>query len=95
MLGGGLSAALTPAQCIVKYKTSYYSFYLPVALGLILAGHGQEKTLQRCEEICLAMGEYFQIQDDYLDCFGDPAVIGKVGTDIQVGSLGSLGSAAV
>jgi geranylgeranyl pyrophosphate synthase len=27
-------------------------------------------------KICCTIGEYFQVQDDVLDCFGDPEVIG-------------------
>eukprot|EP00741_Cyanophora_paradoxa_P005217 tig00000852_g5057.t1 len=68
---------------IVKYKTAFYSFYLPVACGMILSGVADEAHLKLAEEICLDMGEYFQIQDDVLDCYGAPEVIGKIGTDIQ------------
>lgn len=68
---------------IVRYKTAYYTFYLPIAMGMILSGVTHRGTFEQAERICCDMGEYFQIQDDVLDCFGDPAVIGKVGTDIQ------------
>lgn len=65
------------------YKTAYYSFYLPVALALFFCDKATEDNLQTAKEILLLMGEYFQIQDDYLDNFADPSVLGKIGTDIQ------------
>ena len=68
---------------IVKYKTAYYTFYLPVAIGMLTSGVTSKVAFSLAEEICCSMGEYFQTQDDYLDCFGEAAVLGKVGTDIQ------------
>jgi len=70
-------------KLIVKYKTAYYSFYLPIAVAMLLAGIRSKPTFQIAEDILIPMGEYFQIQDDYLDCYGDPKVIGKVGRDIE------------
>ena len=72
-------------KLIVKYKTAFYSFYLPIAAGLILAGITDKKIFDLTQEICVQMGEYFQIQDDYLDCYADPEVLGKVGRDIEEG----------
>jgi farnesyl diphosphate synthase len=68
---------------IVKYKTAYYSFYLPVAVGLYIAQQATPEVMKVSEQILCVMGEFFQIQDDYLDCYGSPEVIGKIGTDIQ------------
>lgn len=68
---------------IYKYKTSHYSFYLPVALGMRLAGVEDASKYVTARRICLEMGHYFQAQDDFLDAFGDPEVTGKVGTDIE------------
>ncbi|KAK9468783.1 isoprenoid synthase domain-containing protein [Lipomyces arxii] len=67
---------------IVIYKTAYYSFYLPVALAMYMAGVSSEADLKQAHDVLIPLGEYFQIQDDYLDCYGDPEFIGKIGTDI-------------
>ena len=50
---------------------------------MIVSGIRDVNLYQKAREILLIMGEYFQIQDDYLDCYGAPAVIGKIGTDIE------------
>lgn len=68
---------------IVKFKTAFYSFYLPVASGLILAGVSNDQALKETQDICLAMGEYFQIQDDVLDCYADPETLGAKHTCVS------------
>nr|APG79411.1 FPS2 [Eucommia ulmoides]BAB60822.1 putative FPP synthase 2 [Eucommia ulmoides] len=67
---------------IVQYKTAYYSFYLPVACALVMSGENLDNHVD-VKNILVEMGTYFQVQDDYLDCFGDPKFIGKIGTDIE------------
>jgi len=70
-------------KAIVKYKTAYYTFYFPVYLAIILAGMNEPALLRDIETVLLKLGEFFQVQDDYLDCYGDPSVTGKVGRDIE------------
>ncbi|KAF8108390.1 hypothetical protein N665_0109s0017 [Sinapis alba] len=67
---------------IVQYKTAYYSFYLPVACALLMAGENLENHVD-VKNVLVDMGIYFQVQDDYLDCFADPETLGKIGTDIE------------
>lgn len=75
--------SLSKHSFIVIFKTAYYSFYLPVALAMYASGINDAKDLQQAQDVLIPLGEYFQIQDDYLDCFGTPEQIGKIGTDIQ------------
>ena len=75
---------------IVKYKTAFYSFEMPVKLALLLSGYADEAIFAQSRAVLVDMGVYFQVQDDYLDCYGAPEVIGKVGTDIQDNKCGWL-----
>jgi farnesyl diphosphate synthase len=81
-------------RLIVIYKTAFYSFYLPVALAMLVAKIPQSypspspssvypaviKPYEIALSILLEIGEYFQIQDDFLDYYIHPEKLGKVGT---------------
>ncbi|XP_017471068.1 PREDICTED: farnesyl pyrophosphate synthase-like [Rhagoletis zephyria] len=75
---------------LVMNKTSNHFFSLPIMLGLHLAGGAAKeedvkdrKIFDACEAITIELGQFLQIQNDFLDCFGNPDVTGKIGTDIQ------------
>lgn len=75
----------------IRNKTAFYSFVLPVHAALILAGEDTAEALAESGRAMCKLGDFFQIQDDYLDFYGDPAVTGKVGTDIEEGKCTWLG----
>ncbi|KAL0321036.1 UNVERIFIED_CONTAM: Farnesyl pyrophosphate synthase [Sesamum radiatum] len=81
-LFSGLNFLQSPHRRIAQYKSAYYSFYLPVACALLMAGENLENHAH-VKDVLIDMGIYFQVQDDYLDCFGDPGKMGKIGTDIE------------
>uniref|UniRef100_A0A336K2X4 Farnesyl pyrophosphate synthase n=1 Tax=Culicoides sonorensis TaxID=179676 RepID=A0A336K2X4_CULSO len=70
-------------KAIVRNKTSYYTFYLPVALAMNMTSWNDPEVFRQSRTILLEIGQFFQIQDDFLDVYGDPKVTGKIGTDIQ------------
>jgi hypothetical protein len=75
---------------IVRYKTAFYSFYLPVALAMYMAtipdsypppnDSPEIKPYANALSILLDIGQYFQIPLDFLDYHATPEKLGKVGT---------------
>ena len=52
---------------IVKYKTSYYSFQLPVALAMYLSNNFDTEMHRQANTILLEMGHFFQVQVYFLN----------------------------
>jgi geranylgeranyl diphosphate synthase type I len=68
---------------VMAYKTAKYTIERPLQLGAALAGGGLEAT---CTEYGIPLGIAFQLRDDILGVFGDPARTGKpVSGDISEG----------
>jgi geranylgeranyl diphosphate synthase type I len=76
---------LSRAHRVVVYKSAKYSVEAPLALGASLAG-GSLAEIAALREFGLPLGVAFQLRDDLLGVFGDPAVTGKpAGDDLREG----------
>ncbi|XP_055691192.1 farnesyl pyrophosphate synthase-like [Lutzomyia longipalpis] len=78
-----LTFTMEQVRHIAAYKTAHHSFYTPTELAFNLTGNTNLQILEQAKNILYEIGIFFQVQDDFLDCYGDPAVTGKEGTDIQ------------
>ena len=75
--------AVARAGAIIRYKSAKYSSEHPLVLGGALAG-AKESLLAGYSAFSLPLGEAFQLRDDVLGVFGDPAQTGKpAGYDLR------------
>jgi len=70
------AAAEDEARRIAVLKSGGYTVEAPLQIGAILGG-GSEELLACLSGYGVALGEAFQLRDDVLGVFGDPAVTGK------------------
>ena len=73
------------AQTVIRFKSAKYTIERPLHVGAMLAGGGPE-TIAAYSAYGLPLGEAFQLRDDVLGVFGDPAATGKpAGDDLREG----------
>jgi len=80
-----VSEAVWRANRVMLYKTAKYSLEAPMLIGAAFAG-ADEELLHAFSTFAVPLGLAFQLRDDVLGVFGDPAVTGKpVGDDLREG----------
>ena len=73
------------AMTVLRYKSAKYSIERPLHVGAALAGASRDQ-LDALTAFGIPLGEAFQLRDDLLGIFGDPAVTGKpAGDDLREG----------
>ena len=81
-MGGG---SATRAMRVVRFKSAKYTIERPLHLGAALADASTELVVAY-SGYGLPLGEAFQLRDDVLGVFGDPAETGKpAGDDLREG----------
>ncbi|MDP5226215.1 MULTISPECIES: polyprenyl synthetase family protein [Arthrobacter] len=80
-----VAGAAGRARTVLRFKSAKYSTEHPLALGAAIAG-APDGLLERFSRFSLPLGEAFQLRDDVLGVFGDPATTGKpAGDDLREG----------
>jgi geranylgeranyl diphosphate synthase type I len=74
------AADVDTAMTVLRYKSAKYSIERPLHIGAALAGASPEMITQ-LSRFGLPLGEAFQLRDDLLGVYGDPAVTGKPAGD--------------
>lgn len=84
--GGSVERALR----VARFKSAKYTVERPLHLGALLGG-GDAALLDALTTFGLPLGEAFQLRDDLLGVFGDPATTGKpAGDDLREGKRTAL-----
>jgi geranylgeranyl diphosphate synthase, type I len=73
-------ADVDAAMTVLRYKSAKYSIERPLHIGAALAG-APEEAMRALSDYGLPLGEAFQLRDDLLGVFGDPATTGKPAGD--------------
>ncbi|MEU0687350.1 polyprenyl synthetase family protein [Streptomyces uncialis] len=68
------------ALAICRYKTAMYTVERPLHIGAALAG-AEPAVLEALSAFAIPVGEAFQLRDDLLGVFGNPATTGKPALD--------------
>jgi len=79
------TGAVERARRVIQFKSAKYSIEHPLLVGGRLAG-ASDDLLAAYSAYGLPLGEAFQLRDDVLGVFGDPAATGKpAGDDLREG----------